>query len=332
MSNKRVLIFGAGAIGSHLGYCLYSAGLDVDFIARGEHYQKLKKKGLLIKIYNNKILVSKKLIKESEKVKYYSNLKQINSSTNYSYIFVMNKINSIKSVDLKKLSKFIKKNTSVIPQCTQVPFWLNSKIFKTKKNIRAKDVNFLYNKYFPQKKIIGMSAWLSALIQKPGVIKVKHIQRGYPLKEINVQNKKSSNFLRNQIKKFCISPKISNIDSELYIKSTNSFAFNLVALNTKKNNKKLYACEDSKKKIFDIMSEGDMFLKKKKIRIPQSIKSRIEQTLSSTEHTMSMLTDHLNGKKSEIEFVWKSYYNLMKSCKINISKTIKIYNQTIKNL
>ena len=80
------------------------------------------------------------------------------------------------------------------------------------------------------------------------------------------------------------------------------------------------------------MSEGDMFLKKKKIRIPQSIKSRIEQTLSSTEHTMSMLTDHLNGKKSEIEFVWKSYYNLMKSCKINISKTIKIYNQTIKNL
>ena len=177
-----------------------------------------------------------------------------------------------------------------------------------------------------------MSAWVSAKIEKPGIIKVKHIQRGYPLKEVSKHNKKSCNFLRNQIKKFCISPMIKNIDAELYIKSTNALAFNLVALNTLKNNKELYECKDSRKKIFDIMSEGDEFLKRKKIKIPQSIKSRIDQTLSSTEHTMSMLSDHLNGKKSEIEFVWSSYYNLMKKNNIKINKTIKIYNQTIKKI
>ena len=65
MSNKNVLIFGSGTIGSHIGYCLLSSGLKVDFIARGKHYQKIKKKGLLVKIYNNKKLLVKKLIKNS---------------------------------------------------------------------------------------------------------------------------------------------------------------------------------------------------------------------------------------------------------------------------
>lgn len=332
MLNKNVLIFGSGAIGGHLGFCLSSAGLNVDFIARGKHFQEIKKNGLTIKIYNNKRIIKEKKIQENDNVKFYSDLSQIKKNRNYDFIFLMNKINTVKSKEIKRISKFIKKNTSIIPQCTQIPFWLNSKIYKTKKIIKNKDINFIYNKFLPKKKIIGMSAWVSAKIEKPGVIKVKHIQRGYPLKEINKNNEKASIFLRNQIKKFCVSPKVKNINAEIYIKSINALAFNLVALNTLKNNKKLNQCQDSKKKIFEIMSEGDEYLKKKKIQIPQSIKNRIKQTLSSTEHTMSMLTDHLKGKKTEIEFVWSSYYNFMKKNNIKINKSIKIYRQTIKKL
>ena len=81
------------------------------------------------------------------------------------------------------------------------------------------------------------------------------------------------------------------------IKSLNALAFNLVALKTSQNNRELFENKQSIKDITAIMREGDKFLKKKKLKIPQSIKSRINQTLSSTEHTMSMLTDHLNGKK-----------------------------------
>ena len=47
---------------------------------------------------------------------------------------------------------------------------------------------------------------------------------------------------------------------------------------------------------------------------------------------MSMLADHLKGKKSEIEFVWSSYYNFMRENDIKIDKSIKIYTQTIKKL
>ena len=330
MLTKNVLIFGAGAIGSHLGFCLSLSGLNVDFIVRGKHYKKILQNGLLIKINKNKKILKKKIIKNSANTRFLSNLNEIKKK-NYDYIFIMTKINSINKKDIEKLSGFIKKNTSIIPQCTQVPFWLDRKIYETK-NKSNKDINYLYNKFFPKKQIIGMSAWVSATIEKPGVVKVKHIQRGYPLKGINKYSLKASTFLRNKIKMFCISPKINNINGELFIKSLNALAFNLIALNTLKNNKELNECADSKKKIFDIMKEGDLYLKKKKIKIPQSIESRIKQTLSSTEHTMSMLSDHLRGKKSEIEYIWSSYYNLMKKNNIKINKTMKIYKQTIQKL
>ena len=38
------------------------------------------------------------------------------------------------------------------------------------------------------------------------------------------------------IKRKCKSPHVKNIYSEIYIKSINSFAFNLIALDTEQNN------------------------------------------------------------------------------------------------
>ena len=45
------------------------------------------------------------------------------------------------------------------------------------------------------------------------------------------------------------------------------------------------------------MSEFDSIVIKNKINITQSITSRIKQTLSSTHHTMSMLSDFKKKKK-----------------------------------
>ena len=129
MFEKRVLIFGAGTIGSHIGYCLSSSGLIVDFISRGKHHQVLKKRGLLIKIYNNKKLLVKKKIKKSEKVNFFSSLKSLGDKK-YDYIFIMNKLNNDPLKNLRQLSNFATKKTSIIPQCTQPAFWLDKKVYK----------------------------------------------------------------------------------------------------------------------------------------------------------------------------------------------------------
>jgi len=46
-----ILIFGGGAIGSHLAYCLNDNKNNIYLIARGLHLKKIIKDGLKIKIY-----------------------------------------------------------------------------------------------------------------------------------------------------------------------------------------------------------------------------------------------------------------------------------------
>ena len=50
-----------GAIGSHLAYCLYKNKAKITGVCRGKHYLHIKKRGLRIKIYENKIKLKEKL-------------------------------------------------------------------------------------------------------------------------------------------------------------------------------------------------------------------------------------------------------------------------------
>ena len=45
----RICIFGAGAIGGMIGSLLKYNNIDVTLIARGEHYNEIKKNGLVFK-------------------------------------------------------------------------------------------------------------------------------------------------------------------------------------------------------------------------------------------------------------------------------------------
>ena len=323
---KKILIFGAGAIGSHLGYCLQYSNFIIHFICRGQHYEQIKKSGLQIKIYQNQKLLIKKKIIESDNIKF---LNKIPYDQSYDYIFLTSKLNENIGNIANKINKLVTKKTMIIPQCTHLPFWIDSKIYK-EKNLKKKDVNLHYIKKFPEKNIIGMTTWLSGLIEKPGVIKIKHVQRGYPMKEVHKKGFQSCNYLRKSIRKHCLSPNIKNLKSEMFIKSINALAFNMIALKNNQNNLQLKRDQNSINQIENIMKEGDQFLKKKKIPIIQSIKDRISQTLSSNKHTMSMLSDFRRGKKIELEYIWSTYFNFMTQNHINIDFSHNIYKNILK--
>ena len=53
-----------GAIGSHLAYCLYKNKAKITGVCRGKHYLHIKKRGLRIKIYENKIKLKENVIKK----------------------------------------------------------------------------------------------------------------------------------------------------------------------------------------------------------------------------------------------------------------------------
>ena len=294
----NILIYGAGAIGSHLAYCLSNKENNIVLITKKKYLNNIKENGIKIKIFSNENLKKNTIIKESKKIKFRSRIEEIDTKfkNNIDVIFITLKLKDLKLRDMKHILSVVNKKTSIIPPCTHLPPWWFHGIFKSKikASFLTKELK-VFKKY--QSQMIGMSMWVSAKMVKAGHIEVKHIQRGYPIKEIHQRGKKHAIQLRNYLNKKCKSPVIKNIYSEIYIKAINSFAFNLIALKTEQNNRQL---KKNKKAIFmvnKIFEEFDKIILLLGIKIYQTKQSRINQTLSSTKHTLSMLYDFQNKKK-----------------------------------
>ena len=321
----KILIYGAGAIGSHIAYCMHSSGHTVFLLARGEHFLKMKQNGLHIKILDNKKLKDEKIIKEGPSCFIIDSLDQVNSQ-DLDYIFITVKLSSYISDSIKKLQPYMGEDTAIIPPCTKLPFWWFYN-FEGKYNNLDFDSNL--SQYFPRENIIGMTMWLSAVIENPGEVSLRHTQRGYPLKEIHPKMTAHADKLRAIFESTCMSPMVEDIRSEMFIKSINAFAFNMVALDTGYTNEQLNRDEDSKNSIRKVMTEGDEILKILNLPIIQDIESRIKQTLSSSKHTMSMLHDYKNGKNIELPYIWSGFEEIANILGIDMTYSRAMYHEVM---
>ena len=305
--SMNILIYGAGAIGSHITYCLNHKSNNIALISKSKYLKNIKKNGINLKIFSNEKLKKKIIIKENNHIKFYSDLEEINKKfkDNIDIIFITVKLKDFSLGIIKKILAVTNNKTSIIPPCTHLPHWWFYGTFRSNlKNKKLLKQFKIFKKY--QNYMIGMTMWVSAKIVKPGYVEVKHIQRGYPIKEIHKSRRKHALKLRHFFKKKCASPTVKNIYSEIYIKAINSFAFNLVALQTELNNEQLNKNKKALLSINKIFDEFDKIIIMLGLRIHQSKKSRIIQTLSSTKHTLSMLYDFQNKKKVEITYLWKT--------------------------
>ena len=325
----NILVYGAGAIGCHIGYCMYEAGNTVYLLGRGEHYKQMADNGMHIKVCDNEVLKHEQVIKVNPRFYIMNSVDQI-KDVKFDYIFITVKLDDYNESALQSLYPLMGQDTAIIPPCTKLPFWWFYNL-EGKSNEKFKDIDFdqQLSKYFVRENIICMTMWLSSVIESPGNVCVKHIQRGYPLKEVYPKMKESADKLRDIFKLTCKSPEVNDIRSEIYIKSINSFAFNTVALDRKFNNLQLSLDEYSKDCIRKIMVEGDQILEILGIPIIQSIEDRISQTLSSTKHTMSMLNDYRNGQQVELDYLWEGFNSFCKILKIDMEFSKYIYEKVM---
>ncbi len=321
----NVLIYGAGAIGSHIAYCMHSAGHTVFLVARGEHFSKMKQKGLHIKILDNHQLKDEKVISDGPSFFIVDSLEQVNCKA-LDFIFITVKLSSYIPETMKDLHPYMSEETAIIPPCTKLPFWWFYNFGGKYDNL---DFDSNLSQYFPRENIIGMTMWLSAVIEKPGEVSLRHTQRGYPLKEIHPKMKARADKLRAIFESTCMSPVVEDIRSEMFIKSINAFAFNMVALDTGYTNEQLNQDENSKDSIRKVMAEGDQILKALNLPIIQDIESRIIQTLSSSKHTMSMLHDFNNGKNIELPYIWSGFESISNILGVNMDYSRTLYHEVM---
>jgi ketopantoate reductase len=328
---QNSLIYGGGAIGSFLAACLLRANHKVFFLCRKKNYKKIKSEGLNIKVYNNSFLKKKFYLKNSNKFVVIEKLDEIKNEKIHN-IFITTKINQSLKKIFKNIESYINKKTLIITPCTSIPFWwykcLNQKLQKK----IDENLHYLYLKNINRKNLVGMTMWLSGKVEKPGSVIISHIQRGFPIKEVFTDRKKQVNKLRSDLKKTTLSPKVNNIFSEIFIKSLNSLAFNMIAIKYEQNNRKLKGNKKAITEISNILNEGDKILIFNKIKIFQSSQSRINQTLKSKNHTMSMLNALKNNKEIELKFLWLNFKKLSSILKYKMKKTERIYKSVEKKI
>ena len=149
-----------------------------------------------------KIKLKENVIKKNKNFLIYNNLNFKNKK--FDIIFITVKIHQITDNMFKEISKFCGPNTAIVPPCTDIPSWIYPKINSIKYNKR----NLTFLKYFFLENIIAITMWVSGRLIKPGVVHIRHIQRGYPMKEVNISSKNKTDFLRKNIKKHCKSPQL----------------------------------------------------------------------------------------------------------------------------
>tara|TARA_Y100001970_G_scaffold293410_1_gene440020 strand:+ start:4387 stop:5454 length:1068 start_codon:yes stop_codon:yes gene_type:complete len=326
------LVFGAGAIGSHIGYCAHRAGHSVSLVCRGKHLEAIRKNGLKISIFSNDIKESEKIISERTDFRVYDTAQAIQDEK-FDYIFICPKLTDYNASTLEQLQHLMGDNTAVVPPCTNLPFWWFYNLPPDQRQ-QFNNIDFMpdIGKFFIKENIICVTQWLSAVIEDPGETIIKHVQRGYPLSALYPKMSKKASLLRQIFTKTCKSPIVADIRSEIFIKAINSFAFNLVAISKEYNNYELNQDRPSKESVAKIMHEGDQILETLNIPIIQSVDSRISQTLSSTKHTMSMLHSFLQRRPIELEYQWESFSKVSKILELDMPYTRKIYNSVKKKI
>jgi 2-dehydropantoate 2-reductase len=66
--NMRVAVMGAGAVGGYFGARVAASGVDVTFIARGEHLKAMQKNGLRIKSIQGDLEIHSKFISSADQI------------------------------------------------------------------------------------------------------------------------------------------------------------------------------------------------------------------------------------------------------------------------
>ena len=73
----KILIYGAGSIGCHLGYCLMNNKNLIYLVSRGAHYKEIKANGLNLSLCNNKKKILDEKINENKNIFFVNKTKDI---------------------------------------------------------------------------------------------------------------------------------------------------------------------------------------------------------------------------------------------------------------
>ncbi len=289
----RVCIFGAGAIGAYLGLELSLAGVDVTLVARGSHYEFMKKNGVRLRIG------------VEEKVSHPHCVNSPEDAGEQDYIFITLKTHTSSSV-ASELIPLLGPKTSVVTAQNGLPWWYFYNLDGPWKNHQLTSVDPDNNQWdvIGPRRVIGTVIYPAAEIVSPGIIQLQpHIsQNRMPIGELDgYKSTRVSELSKALINAGFKSPIRKDIRSDIWVKLWGNLAFNPISALTGQTLESIASNPETRLVARKMMLEAQAIAELLGVKFKINVDTRIEGARAVGHHRTSMLQDLMLGRPIEIE-------------------------------
>lgn len=160
-SAKKILVYGAGAIGTVLTARLTMAGHQVSVLARGENYDVISEDGIHLEDLSGHHYVQPHRV-----------VRDVTELEAQDYIFIATKFHALTEIT-PQLKTLLHDETVIVPLMNGIPFWYFYGIEhpSLQTHIKTLDPDARLFKEFPLKHLMGAVVFITAQLIQPGKVK-----------------------------------------------------------------------------------------------------------------------------------------------------------------
>ena len=287
----KVCIYGAGAIGGHIGGHLVRGGADVSLIARGPHLHAIQQNGLHIQTADDEFTVP---------VRATDNPAELGPQD---YIFITLKSHQVDGM-LETIQPLLGPETVVLPPTTGIPWWYFYKLSGQHEGLQLPELDPGERQWslIGPERVLGCAFWTAAEVRSPGVIHRDGMRSAYPIGEPSGE---ATPRLRKLVDAMTAgglhAPMQSDIRGQIWTKMINSLCWNQAAFLTEAINGRFAEAPDAVAVVRRMMTEMEAVASALGAALPTPMEKRINMTVRATDHTMSMLQDLKRNRPIEID-------------------------------
>jgi len=294
-----ICVIGAGAIGGLLAAKLAGAGEDVSVVARGEHLEAIRERGLVLKERGGETVARVRVID------------RIAEAPRSDLVVLGVKAHQVAAI-AADVASILSPSTMALTAQNGIPWWYFFKHGGPYEGVRLNSVDpgGVIADHLPIEAIVACIVYPAAEIESPGVI--RHIE-GNRLPVAEIDGSKSDRvaalsqvFSRAGFK----SPVISDVRSEIWTKLWGNLAFNPISALTRATLEDICLFAPTRSLVAEMMREAQAVGEAFGVRFPISIEKRIAGAEGIGAHKTSMLQDVEQGRAIEIDALLGSVIEL----------------------
>jgi 2-dehydropantoate 2-reductase len=285
----RICVFGAGAIGSLIGARLAASGVDVSLVARGEHLDAIRERGLVLLEGDQKITARPRATDDPA------------SLGPQDHVIVALKANSVPDA-VDAMAPLLAARTTVVTAQNGIPWWFFHAFTGSFEGHRIESVDpggRVWDQLGPHR-AIGCVVYPSCEVIEPGVVRHLDGERlmvGEPDGSVTPRVQEIAAALHAAGFR---APVRRRIRDDVWLKLWGNVSFNPVSALTMATVAEIGAHAPSIAVVRTMMEETAAVARALGARFPVDVETRIEWALGAGEHKTSMLQDLERGRPMEI--------------------------------